>query len=309
MVKFQPNLLKKIGIPMFAAGFVLFMSPDGTNANEAEDTEISFGDTGEQVEELQELLHDKGLLEEDKISGDYKESTKKAIEDFQEEHHLNIDGIAGPNTIGALEVLEKGDEGAPVQSLQEKLNVLGYYGKQPDGIFGPITYDAVINFQRSASIAVDGLAGPQTFGALVEAINTPGAKSTTAKEPAAPKQETKAAASAPKTAPEKAERPDSSQAQGRSLQVNATAYTADCNGCSGITATGVNLNANRHAKVIAVDPNVIPLGSKVHVEGYGTYTAADTGGAINGNRIDIHMPSKSQALNFGRRSLQVTILN
>lgn len=52
------------------------------------------------------------------------------------------------------------------------------------------------------------------------------------------------------------------------MTVTATAYTANDGGISGITATGVNLNKNPNAKVIAVDPNVIPLGSKVYVEGY-----------------------------------------
>ncbi|PRO64386.1 G5 and 3D domain-containing protein [Alkalicoccus urumqiensis] len=91
--------------------------------------------------------------------------------------------------------------------------------------------------------------------------------------------------------------------------MSATAYTANCTGCSGVTATGVNLKANPGARVIAVDPGVIPLGSRVEVKGYGTYTAADTGGAINGNKIDIFMPGKGEAQSFGRRSVQVRILD
>ena len=71
----------------------------------------------------------------------------------------------------------------------------------------------------------------------------------------------------------------------------------------------VNLNKNPNAKVIAVDPNVIPLGSKVYVEGYGEATAADTGGAIKGNKIDVHVPSKSQAKNWGVKSVKVKVLN
>lgn len=95
---------------------------------------------------------------------------------------------------------------------------------------------------------------------------------------------------------------------GKTLTVTATAYTASCNGCSGITATGVNLNNNRNAKVIAVDPDVIPLGSKVHVEGYGTAIAADTGSAIQGNKIDVHMPTKADARRWGRKTVKITIL-
>jgi len=87
----------------------------------------------------------------------------------------------------------------------------------------------------------------------------------------------------------------------RTLQVEATAYTAFCDGCSGITRTGQNLRKNPGQKIIAVDPNVIPLGSKVHVEGYGTAIAGDIGGAIQGNRIDVFIPSQSGAMEFGRR--------
>lgn len=96
---------------------------------------------------------------------------------------------------------------------------------------------------------------------------------------------------------------------GKTVSVTATAYTADCTGCSGVTSTGVDLNANPNAKVIAVDPNVIPLGSEVYVEGYGYATAADIGGAIKGDRIDIHVPTKAEAYDWGRRSVNVTIVN
>lgn len=101
---------------------------------------------------------------------------------------------------------------------------------------------------------------------------------------------------------------DNGSPQGETISVEATAYTADCNGCSGVTATGVDLNQNPNAKVIAVDPNVIPLGSEVYVEGYGYATAADTGGAINGNKIDLHVPSQDEAVNFGRQQVNVTIV-
>ncbi|MEN1969078.1 LysM peptidoglycan-binding domain-containing protein [Lentibacillus sp. N15] len=97
-------------------------------------------------------------------------------------------------------------------------------------------------------------------------------------------------------------------ADGRTLSVEATAYTAYCDGCSGVTATGLDLREDPNARVIAVDPNVIPLGSKVYVEGYGYAVAADTGGAINGNRIDVHVTNEDQANNWGRRTVEVTIV-
>ncbi|MEJ9268974.1 3D domain-containing protein, partial [Bacillus thuringiensis] len=56
-------------------------------------------------------------------------------------------------------------------------------------------------------------------------------------------------------------------------------------------------------------PNVIPLGSRVHVEGYGTAIAGDTGGAIVGNKIDVHMPSTAEAQRWGRKTVKVTILD
>lgn len=95
----------------------------------------------------------------------------------------------------------------------------------------------------------------------------------------------------------------------KEFTMTATAYTASCAGCSGITATGINLKANPNQKVISVDPNVIPLGSRVWVEGYGEAIAGDTGGAIKGNKIDIFIPSKQDALNWGRKTVKVKVLD
>src|SRR5699024_7207757 len=91
------------------------------------------------------------------------------------------------------------------------------------------------------------------------------------------------------TEEESSDEEETNNTDGETISAEATAYTASCDGCSGTTATGVDLNENSDEKVIAVDPDVIPLGSKVHVEGYGTATAADTGGDINGDRVDLFM--------------------
>lgn len=95
----------------------------------------------------------------------------------------------------------------------------------------------------------------------------------------------------------------------KTFTMSSTAYTASCSGCSGVTATGINLKDNPHTKVIAVDPSLIPLGTRVHVEGYGEAVAGDTGGSIKGNKIDVHVPTKSDAYNWGKRTVKVTILD
>jgi N-acetylmuramoyl-L-alanine amidase len=126
----------------------------------------------------------------------------------------------------------------------------------------------------------------------------------------APVKAEKAAAPAPakKEAVTKASAPVSAPASGKEMTVSATAYTAHCTGCSGVTATGQNLISNPNQKVIAVDPTVIPLGSKVWVEGYGEAIAGDTGGAIKGNKIDVFIPSQDAAMAFGRKTLTIKIL-
>ncbi|MFB1051084.1 ubiquitin-like domain-containing protein [Paraliobacillus sp. JSM ZJ581] len=95
----------------------------------------------------------------------------------------------------------------------------------------------------------------------------------------------------------------------KTLYMQSTAYNWNCKSCSGsgLTATGYNLQANPNG-VIAVDPSVIPLGTKVYVEGYGYAVARDTGGNIKGNRIDVHLPSKAAALSYGRKTVKVRIL-
>ncbi|WP_096270145.1 PcsB-like coiled-coil domain-containing protein [Paucisalibacillus globulus] len=97
------------------------------------------------------------------------------------------------------------------------------------------------------------------------------------------------------------------QVAGKTFTVTATAYTANCKGCSGITHTGINLIDNPDSKVIAVDPSVIPLGSVVYVEGYGYAIAGDIGSAIKGNKIDIFVPNRAEALKWGVRRVKVTI--
>ena len=94
----------------------------------------------------------------------------------------------------------------------------------------------------------------------------------------------------------------------KEFMVSSSAFTANCRGCSGITATGINLKKNPNLKVIAVDPKVIKLGTKVYVEGYGYAIAGDTGSAIKGKKIDLFIPNYTSALKWGRKTVKIKIL-
>ena len=94
----------------------------------------------------------------------------------------------------------------------------------------------------------------------------------------------------------------------KELYVSATTYSHESS-ITGLTATGYNVKANPNMKLIAVDPSVIPLGTKVWVEGYGEAIAGDTGGAIKGHKIDVLMPSGDQAISWGRKTVKIVILN
>ena len=95
-----------------------------------------------------------------------------------------------------------------------------------------------------------------------------------------------------------------SRGSGRSVYVSATAYSAFDPGNTNRTATGTLLRRG----VIAVDPAVIPLGTRVFIPGYGEAIAEDVGGAIRGNRIDIAFESHEEALSFGRQDLEIFVM-
>jgi len=89
--------------------------------------------------------------------------------------------------------------------------------------------------------------------------------------------------------------------------INASAYTAAADECGkddGITASGLVVK-ERHT--VACPPQ-FPLGTKIKIEGYGTYVCEDRGGAIKGNHFDIYMKTKKQAFTFGRRNLMAEVV-
>lgn len=135
-----------------------------------------------------------------------------------------------------------------------------------------------------------------------------------AKKAAEEKAAAEAKAQAEKEAAEEAAKQEapassSSSVSGEVMYMEATAYSCNEGSIGGgyVTALGQNLQTNPMA--VAVDPNVIPLGTRLYVEGYGEAIASDTGGAIKGNIIDVHFSDPSQLSAWGRRTVKVTILS
>ena len=175
--------------------------------------------------------------------------------------------------------IESGQRGHHVSKVQTMLKHQGFLHDSVDGIYGHNTEQAVRKFQKSKGLAVDGRVGPATMGALEKMENRKGGQS----------------AKNGNGAPSK---------YSKVLTVEATAYSSQDPGNGNYTATGSRLKKG----IVSVDPRLIPLGTKLYVEGYGYAVADDVGGAIKGHRIDLAYDSRSEALQFGRQTVKVYVL-
>ena len=152
------------------------------------------GSKGEDVRFLQQKLNEFGA--EIPVDGSFGNQTDRAVRNFQTDHGLTVDGIAGPNTMAALqrtvnkhydEHLEKGSSGDEVRKLQELLNEHGA-SLSVDGRFGDLTYGEVVKFQTDNGLTVDGVVGSQTWGALTKSEPDSGPSVTLGKESFGPQE-------------------------------------------------------------------------------------------------------------------------
>ena len=161
---------------------------------------------------------------------------------------------------------------------------------------------------RSAIIASMLLVGLIFFSARPSIAETllfqvPSDKEATKENPADPLGKFEADDSQPKASATRSDIVEQPKLLVPSVPYVATAYTL-----RGRTASGRMVSRG----LIAADPSVLPLGSRVRLDhpGYsGEYLVADTGGAIRGRRIDIWIPSSSEAMRFGRRTVKLTVLS
>ena len=178
--------------------------------------------------------------------------------------------------------VEEGMRGAVVQHVQELLIKGGYLDGAADGVAGPLTRAAIEACQKDHGLTVDGICGAATYGVL-----SGGAEY----DPVALGIHEERAH-------------EVSRGGGRALYVSATAYSAHDPGNGNRTATGTLVRRG----VIAVDPSVIPLGTRVFIPGYGEAVAEDIGGGIHGQRIDVAFDTHAEALMFGRQDLEIFIM-
>jgi peptidoglycan hydrolase-like protein with peptidoglycan-binding domain len=135
------------------------------------------GDRGGQVVQLQQKLIAAGYFN-GPVTGYYGALTEYAVMHLQQDYHIPIDGVAGPEiwlklaqkpdpVILARETLRPGSQGSAVVALQEDLRNLGYYTGPITGYYGQLTEGAVKELQLDRRIHADGIAGPQTQSILV----------------------------------------------------------------------------------------------------------------------------------------------
>jgi 3D (Asp-Asp-Asp) domain-containing protein len=193
-----------------------------------------------------------------------------------------VKGIFGTRN-PTIQTVKFGMKNKDVTTVQTYLINNGFLQGNADGIFGNQTLYAVKSFQKTMKLEIDGIVGPKTFEALKNYKPSKDRK-IQKYEPPKPSKEI--------------------SNYSYTIPMVATAYTRYDEGCTDYTYRG------NYAKrgIAAVDPNVIPLGTKLYIPGYGNAIADDIGGAIQGHRIDLFMETLDEAFEYGVRNVTVYII-
>lgn len=187
---------------------------------------------------------------------------------------IAVPGITQAATLGERP-LSIGMIGDDVRQLQVKLAEAGFDPGPIDGKFGKMTDIAVMLLQQAKQMPVDGVVGAETLRILDDA-----AAFVTSSRGDIPTRYT------------------------RVMDMEASAYSAASAG-GHTTYSGTTVRRG----VVAVDPRVIPLGTRMYIEGYGYAVAEDIGGSIKGSRIDVAMLTNAECYRWGVRDVKVYIFD
>ncbi len=248
--------------------------------------DVGRGDSNSEVEHVQRLMITQGYLL-DQADGIFGNNTEYAVRVFQEQHGIPVTGIVNSKTLAAM---EENNKRFVVQ--QQSRNVRSQMAVSRYGDRGRHVEDLQLRLAGSGFSPgeIDGVFGSGTANALKRFQRTKGVEATGELD-----SRTLQLLSAAQGFPTNYR---------RTLTMSASAYSAEDPGNTAYTARGNLLRRG----YVSVDPDVIPLGTKLYIEGYGYAVADDTGGAIVGNRIDLAMDSHGEAINFGRRTVKVYVL-
>ena len=294
------------------------------------------------IKECQQKLISLGYLS-GKADGILGSQTAQALKAYQKDRGLSVTGVYDEETQQMMQrkaggTYAKGDRGAEVKRYQRRLLRTGYLEGHADGVFGSATEKAVRNFQKDNKLQVTGRLDEKTMkeleaisegngeiflgergmkvarlqnhlilhGFVVESSDGIFGESTQKQLIAFQRfkklKQTGVCDDAVWDALD--EEPVFHGKYTKKLTMHTTAYTPYDGGGGGHTALG-NIAGKGHA---AVDPDVIPLGTIIFIEGYGYAIADDIGGAISGNVIDVGVDTLDQAYAWGTKDATVYIV-
>lgn len=213
-------------------------------------------------------------------------------------------GVAFANICSAA-ALKYGDSGDDVKEIQTYLIAQCLLQGEADGFYGASTVNAIKDFQSALGLDSDGVCGTVTYKVLRAAAYDEIDIYNFSLSDFLAGDSQPVVEEADNYGEYSDEYSDEIPEYSRIVRVEATAYSRHEDGMSNYTARGNFCTRG----VIAVDPNVIPLGTRVFIPGYGYAVADDVGGAIVGNIIDIAFDSVEECYRWGRQWIDLYIID
>ncbi len=242
---------------------------------------ISEGDKNEEVYGIQVLLIASGMLDDD-ADGHFGPNTKAGVIRAQKKFEFEETGSASYGLYSLL--LEYASKIGDKKNVQENEEIK--IGAKGPGVSEVQRLLTELHYYEGL---IDGVAGVRTAVATAKFQKRAGLK----------------ASGIADAKTQEALRNSLNRQGKKTMTMRATAYSPEDPGLNPYTATGAKVRKG----VIAADPKILPLGTRVYIEGYGEAVVEDIGGRIKGYVIDVAFDTHREAMMFGRREVEVTVLD